>query len=97
MNLFAMSVKPRKILDIPYVTGFLVLQVLLSALLSPFSQHQIAYAHAFSTSESAQFLSLVEQIKAEAALMNTNLQNNEVRLAQDHAQKAAANLLSNLS
>ena len=97
MNLFAMSVKPRKILGIPYVTGFLVLQVLFSVLLSPFSQHQIAYAHTFSTSESAQFLSLVEQIKAEAALINTNLQNNEVRLAQDHAQKAAANLLNNLN
>jgi hypothetical protein len=57
---------------------------------------QLAYAHTFSTSESAEFLSLVDQIKAEVALVNMNLQtsnNNATALAQAHAQKAATLLL----
>jgi len=62
---------------------------------------QLAYAHTFSTSESAEFLSLVDQIKAEAALATMNLQtsnnndnnNNSTILAQAHAQKASTLLL----
>ncbi|MFL6523629.1 MAG: hypothetical protein ACJ71B_09140 [Nitrososphaera sp.] len=63
---------------------------------------QLAYPHTFSTSESAEFLSLVDQIKAEAALATMNLQtansnnnhnNNSTLLAQAHAQKASTLLL----
>jgi hypothetical protein len=53
-----------------------------------------AYAHTFSTSESADFLSLVEQIRAEMALVSMNLENNNVTLAQTHAEKASS-LLNN--
>jgi hypothetical protein len=56
--------------------------------------NQAAFAHTFSSSESAQFLSMVEQVRAEAALSVVNLQNNNVTLAQIHASKAAA-LLDN--
>lgn len=54
-----------------------------------FPATNLAYAHTFSTSESAEFLSLVDQIKAETALVTLNLQSNNVTLAQAHAQKAA--------
>jgi len=60
----------------------------------PVYKSQIAYAHTFSPSESAQFLSLAEQIKAEAALVVTNLENNNVTLAKVHAEKASS-LLDN--
>ncbi|MDQ4015596.1 MAG: hypothetical protein M3136_07515 [Thermoproteota archaeon] len=53
-----------------------------------FPATNLAYAHTFSTSESAEFLSLVEQIRAETALVTLNLQSNNVTLAQAHAQKA---------
>jgi hypothetical protein len=52
----------------PYVMGFpMALLVLFSSFVLPVSQHHLAYANTFSASESAQFLSPVEQIKAEAA------------------------------
>jgi hypothetical protein len=54
-----------------------------------FPATNLAYAHTFSTSESAEFLSLVDQIRAETALVTLNLQSNNVTLAQAHAQKAA--------
>lgn len=56
--------------------------------------NQSAYAHTFSMSESAQFLSLVEKIKAEAALVVVNLQNSNATLAQNHTSKAVS-LLDN--
>ncbi len=49
----------------------------------------LAYGHTFTTSESAHFLSLVDQIRAETALVTMNLDNNNATLAQTHAEKAA--------
>jgi hypothetical protein len=56
----------------------------------------MSYAHTFSTSESAEFLSLVDQIRAETWLVGVNLENNNnnATLAQSHAQKALS-LLDN--
>ncbi|MDQ3848843.1 MAG: hypothetical protein M3261_07810, partial [Thermoproteota archaeon] len=57
---------------------------------------KLAYAHTFSTSESVELLSLVDQVKAEAALVTMNLQannNNATALTQAHAQKASILLL----
>jgi hypothetical protein len=59
-----------------------------------FSTSHLAYAHTFSTSESADFLSLVEQIRAETALVSMNLENNNITLAQTHVEKASS-LLNN--
>ena len=69
------------------VVFFLALLALASSFLFPATN--LAYAHTFSTSESAEFLSLVHQIRAETALVTLNLQSNNVTLAQAHAQKAA--------
>lgn len=69
------------------VVFFLALLALGSSFLFPATN--LAYAHTFSTSESAEFLSLVDQIRAETALVTLNLQSNNVTLAQAHAQKAA--------
>lgn len=69
------------------VVFFLAMLTLASSFLFPATN--LAYAHTFSTSESAEFLSLVHQIRAETALVTLNLQSNNVTLAQAHAQKAA--------
>jgi len=84
----------RKISLMPYNSAFLVLavSVIAGSLLIP--TNHFAYAHTFSTSESAEFLSLVEQIRAETALVSMNLQNNDVALAQAHAEKVSG-LLTN--
>jgi hypothetical protein len=82
-------VETRKISRMPYSTVFLLaLLVIASSFLIPVNYP--AYAHTFSTSESAGFLSLVDQIRAETQLVTMNLENNNVTLAQAHAQKAAA-------
>jgi hypothetical protein len=75
-----------------YMRYFLLLFILAGSLL--ISASHIAYAHTFSTSESAHFLSLVEQIKAETGLVTMNLENNNATLAQAHAEKASS-LLDN--
>ncbi len=59
-----------------------------------FPVNHLVYAHTFSTSESAEFLSLTDQTRAEAALVTMNLENNNATLAQTHAEKAS-NLLDN--
>lgn len=84
----------RKIPRVPYRAAFVVLAVsaISSSLLIP--ANFLAYAHTFSSNESADFLSLVEQIRAETALVLLNLQNNNVTLAQAHIEKVPG-LLTN--
>ena len=60
-----------------------------------FPLSQLVYAHTFSTSESAEFLSLTDQIRAETALVTINLENNNATLAQAHAEKASSLLDNN--
>jgi hypothetical protein len=81
--------KTRKIPQISYgvVVFLLALLVVAGSFLFPASH--MAYAHTFSISESAQFLSLVEQIRAETRLIIMNVESDNVTLAQAHAQKAA--------
>jgi hypothetical protein len=82
-------VKASTIVHVTGTATLLVLSGLGSSILSIDKSH-MAYAHTFSASESAQFLSLVEQIGAEAQLAVINLENNNMTLAQAHASKAAA-------
>ncbi|HEX2168839.1 MAG TPA: hypothetical protein VHF65_00940, partial [Nitrososphaera sp.] len=84
----------RKISLMQYNSTLIVLavSVIASSLLLP--ANYLAYAHTFSSSESADFLSLVEQIRAEIALVSMNLQNNNVTLTQSHAEKVPS-LLTN--
>lgn len=70
----------------------LVFLVLAGSFMFPVSH--LVYAHTFSTSESAQFLSLTDQIRAESSLVTMNLENNNATLAQANAEKATS-LLDN--
>jgi hypothetical protein len=75
-----------------HLRSLLVLFILASSFIFP--ANHLAYAHTFSSSESAEFLSLVDQIKAETALVTMNLENNNATLAQVHTEKASR-LLNN--
>ncbi len=70
-----------------HVRYLLLLFILAGSSLIPASN--LAYAHTFSTSESAEFLSLVDQIRAETGLVTMNLENNNATLVQAHAEKAS--------
>ena len=84
----------RKIPFMLYSMRFpLVFLVLAGSFIFPLSH--LVYAHTFSTSESAEFLSLTDQIRAEAALVTINLENNNATLAQAHAEKASSLLDNN--
>src|SRR5918995_7277332 len=88
-----MVVRIRKLPFMLYNMRFpLVFFVLGSSFIFPVSH--LVYAHTFSTSESAEFLSLTDQIRAETALVTINLENNNTTLAQAHAEKASS-LLDN--
>ena len=83
----------QKIRTMPYHLRYLLaLFILASSFIFPASH--LAYAHTFSSNESAEFLSLVDQTKAETALVAMNLENNNVTLAQAHTEKASS-LLNN--
>jgi hypothetical protein len=84
----------RRISLMPYNAVFVVLTLSVTAGLLLIPASNLAYAHTLSSSESADFLSLVEQIKAETALVSMNLENNNITLAQTHVEKASS-LLTN--
>jgi hypothetical protein len=51
---------------------------------------QKVYGHIFSTDETASFVAFADQLQVESELVQTNLANNNVSLAQKHANKAAS-------
>jgi hypothetical protein len=55
------------------------------------------YGHTFTPSESASFLSFTEQLQIELELVETNLANNNISLAEEHAEKAAMLLTPNIT
>jgi hypothetical protein len=75
---------------------FLVLLIMGIVLSTVFSTsvsnilNQKVYAHMFSTDETASFLAFADQLKVESELVQTNLANNNLSLAQKHANKAAS-------
>jgi hypothetical protein len=88
-------VRDHKFSFMPYHVRYLLfLFIVAGSLLAPAGH--LAYAHTFSTSESAQFLSLVDQIRAQTRLVAMNLENNNITLAQAHAEEAS-DLLSNFT
>jgi hypothetical protein len=89
-----MSMSIRKFPFMLYNMRFPLVFFLVLAGSSIFPVSHLVYAHTFSTSESAEFLSLTDQIRAESALVIMNLKNNNVTLAQAHAEKASS-LLNN--
>jgi hypothetical protein len=73
---------------------FILVLLMLACSSFVFPISHLVFAHTFSTSESAEFLSLTDQIRAETALVTMNLENNNATLAQAHAEKALS-LLNN--
>jgi hypothetical protein len=77
--------------------------ILLSILLSSNNMNnditfnQSAYGHTFSPDESASFLSFANQLQVESELVQENLANNSISLAQEHANKASSLLTSNIT
>ena len=75
---------------------FLVLLVIGIVISTAFSTsvsnilNQKVYAHMFSTDETASFLAFADQLQVESGLVKTNLANNNLSLAQKHANKAAS-------
>jgi hypothetical protein len=51
---------------------------------------QNVYAHIFTTDDTTLFLSFADQLQVESELVQTNLVNNNLSLAQKHANKAAS-------
>lgn len=49
---------------------------------------QITYGHNFTPNDYASFVSLIDQFETEANLVNTNLINNNLSLAKEHANEA---------
>lgn len=86
--------RAQKISFMPYNMRFLLaLFILAGSFIFPTSH--LTYAHEFSTSEGAEFLSLVDQIRAETGLVTMNLENHNATLAQAHAEKASSLLNNN--
>ena len=48
------------------------------------------YGHLFTSNETATFVGILDQVQAELELVVTNLENNNLSLAQSHAIKAAS-------
>jgi hypothetical protein len=78
----------QKMSFMPDRFGYLLLFILVGSFIFPVSH--LAYAHTFSTNESAEFLSLTDQVRAETALVIMNLENNNATLAQAHVEKASS-------
>ena len=58
---------------------------------------QTAYGHNFTPNESAPFLAFVEQLQTESELVQMNLANNNISLAQQHANNAVVLLTPNIT
>jgi hypothetical protein len=89
-----MIMSTRKITVLFYSERFLLVSLVLAGSFI-FPASRLVFAHTFSTNENAQFLSLVDQIRAETRLVTVNLENNNATLAQDHAEKASTLLDNN--
>src|SRR5690349_3869608 len=77
-----------------YISILLITSAIASTILSLSSPDNLAYAHTFSQNESANYLSLIERIRAESQLVEVNLEAGNLTLAQAHANNAA-NLVDN--
>lgn len=88
-----MVMRAQKISFMSYGMRFLLMLFILAGSFI-FPASHLAYAHTFSSSESAEFLSLVDQVRAETTLVTMNLEDDNATLAQAHVVKASS-LLNN--
>lgn len=71
-----------------FVTSIVFSMIFLSSInFNP--SYQMVYAHIFTTDETASFVAFADQLQVESELVQTNLVNNNLSLAQKHANKAA--------
>lgn len=79
--------RSEKISRIAYAVGASFL-LMATAAVTTLGSNNAVYAHTFSANESVRFLALTEQMRDEAQLAVMNLQQNNVTLAQAHANNA---------
>jgi hypothetical protein len=75
----------------PYLV-LLVIGIIFSTVFSANTNNfinQKVYAHMFTADETSSFLAFADQLQVESKLVQTNLVNNNLSLAQNHANKAA--------
>jgi len=76
----------------PYLV-LLVIGIIFSTVFSTNTNNfinQKVYAHMFTADETSSFLAFADQLQVESKLVQTNLVNNNLSLAQNHANKAAS-------
>jgi hypothetical protein len=76
----------------PYLV-LLVIGIIFSMVFSTNTNNfinQEVYAHMFTADETASFLAFADQLQVESELVQNNLVNNNLSLAQNHANKAAS-------
>lgn len=71
-----------------YTHVLLVTGIILALVFSSNNLLNQTYAHMFTTDETASFLAFADQLQVESELVQTNLINKNLSLAQNHANKA---------
>jgi hypothetical protein len=79
-----------------FFIGIIFSMTLLSSINSN-PNYQKLSAHIFTTDETASFIAFADQLQVESELVHTNLVNNNLSLAQQHAIKAASLLTPTLT
>ena len=72
-----------------FFVGIIFSMTILSSMNSN-PHYQKVSAHIFTTDETASFVAFADQLQIESELVQTNLVNNNISLAQNHANKAAS-------
>lgn len=68
----------------------IIFSLTLSSSINSSPHYQKVFAHIFTTDETASFVAFADQLQVESDLVQTNLVNNNLSLAQKHASKAAS-------
>jgi hypothetical protein len=85
-NLEKCHKKNRIVIGLRISSAFVILAIYLIGMSHSFELK--VYGHDFVPNESASFLSLMDQLKAELGLVQTNIANGNVSLAEAHATQA---------
>src|ERR687892_1540193 len=72
-----------------FFVGIIFSMTILSSMNSN-PHYQKVSAHIFTTDETASFVAFADQLQVESELVQTNIVNNNLLLAQKHANKAAS-------
>ena len=71
-----------------FFIGIIFSMTFLSSINSNPNYQKCLSAHIFTTDETASFIAFADQLQVESELVQTNLVNNNLSLAQQHAIKA---------